>query len=351
MIYSERSSVHGQWIDHLWVTLYVLAGTRDLHAPPMPPLTRCKTNKSWLGSHKSKGKVEVQRNHQRKVTGIEGDAFSLPYLCVRINTLDHINTQLEFLEKKVRYGWQKEEPTPSKGGKRFSKNKSDPPPPPIILSADSSFQRTRVAIKEGINQLTELAAYRVVFSDLRDVFGDGLYAGGVGSARISGVINQLDAKLGEIAETSVEKLRNQIVIPLMRACFDGFLLVLLAGGTSRSFTVGDSDMLKDDLTALKDLFLADGDGLPRNVVEQAASPASQILTLFELSSSELIQIYSASMGEGNRTSSRSSSIPPTTGNWNATDANTLLRVLCYRSDDTASKFLKKTYHLPKKAHA
>lgn len=318
----------------------------------MPPLTRCKTNKSWLGSHKSKGKVEVQRNHHRKVTGTEGDAFSLPYLCVRINTLDHINTQLEFLEKKVRYGWQKEEPTPSVGGKRFSKNKSNPPPPPpIILSADSSFQRTRVAIQEGINQLTELAAYRVVFSDLRDVFGDGLYAGDVGSARISGVIDQLDAKLGEIAETSVEKLRNQIVTALMKACFDGFLLVLLAGGTSRSFTVGDSDKLKDDLTALKDLFLADGDGLPRNVVEQAASPASQILTLFELSSNELIQIYSASMGEGSRTSSRSSSIPPTTGKWSATDANTLLRVLCYRSDDTASKFLKKTYHLPKKAHA
>lgn len=349
LIYTERLSVHGQWIDHLWFTLYILAGTRDLHAPSMPPLTRCKTNKSWLGSHKSKGKVEVQRNHRQKATGIEGDAFSLPYLCVRINTLDHINTQLEFLEKKVHYGWQ-EEPTPSIGGKRFSKNKFDPPPP-IILSAGSSFQRTRVATKEGINQLIDLAAYRVVFSDLRDVFGDGLYAGDVGSARISGVIDQLDAKLGEIAETSVVKLRNQIVTALMRACFDGFLLVLLAGGTSRSFTVGDSDKLKDDLTALKDLFLADGDGLPRNVVEQAASPASQILTLFELPSNELIQIYSASMGEGSRSSSRSSSIPPTTGKWNATDANTLLRVLCYRSDDTASKFLKKTYHLPKKAHA
>jgi len=40
-------------------------------------------------------------------------------------------------------------------------------------------------------------------------------------------------------------------------------------------------------------------------------------------------------------------MPPTTGKWSATDPNTVLRVLCYRGDETASKFLKKTYHLKK----
>ncbi|KAL4560304.1 hypothetical protein LXL04_032454 [Taraxacum kok-saghyz] len=41
-------------------------------------------------------------------------------------------------------------------------------------------------------------------------------------------------------------------------------------------------------------------------------------------------------------------LPATTGQWSSNDPNTLLRVLCYRNDDSASKFLKKTYNLPKK---
>lgn len=325
------------------------SGTKDLHVPSLPPLTRCKVSRSWLSSHKSRGKVEVHRSgHQRGPIAAAGDKFSLPYLCVRINTLDHINAELEFVEKKIRFGWQKEEPAlPSQGGKKTTKLKPAPPPP--ALSDDCTFQRSRAKIKDGLRQLTELAAYRVVFSDLRDVFGEGLYVGDVASTRVSGVIEKLDGKLGEIAESTTEKLRNSVVTALMRACFDGFLLVLLAGGPSRAYTVGDADMIKEDVGALKELFLADGDGLPSDLVERAAAPAAQVLTLFDLSSTELVQIYSASMGEGSRSGSKSS-IPPTTGKWSATDANTLLRVLCYRCDETASKFLKKTYNLPKKIH-
>lgn len=41
-------------------------------------------------------------------------------------------------------------------------------------------------------------------------------------------------------------------------------------------------------------------------------------------------------------------LPPTSGKWDPTDPNTLLRVLCYRNDEMASSFLKKTYDLPSK---
>ncbi|KAG0560384.1 hypothetical protein M758_10G172500 [Ceratodon purpureus] len=322
-------------------------GTKDDHIPSMPPLTRCKVHKSWLGSSKSKAKVEVQRNQQnRKTLPSSGDlTYSLPYMCVRINTLEHINSQLQFLEKRIRFGWKKDEPTPpSKIGRMFSKKKIAPPP--VAEPADSSFQRTRAAIMEGTKQLTDSAAYRVVFSDLRDVFYEGLYAGDVSSARVSSVLEQLDGKLGEIAETSAESMRNRVAGALMRACFDCLLRVLLAGGPSRAFKEDDADLVKDDMYALKELFHADGDGLALSEVEQAMAPGAQVLTLFELSSSELIQIYLASMGQGSKTSSKLS-VPPTTGKWSASDANTVLRVLCYRADDTASKFLKKTYHLKK----
>jgi hypothetical protein len=325
-----------------------ISGTKDDHIPPMPPLTRCKVQKSWRGSSKSKAKVEVQRNQQNRRTLSSSGylTYSLPYVCVRINTLEHINSQLQFLEKRIRYGWKKDEPTPpsSKIGRMFTKPKAAPLP--VAEPADSSFQRTRAAIREGTRQLIDSAAYRVVFVDLRDVFYDGLYAGDVSGARISSVLEQLDGKLGEIAETSAESMRNRIAGALMRACFDCLLRVLLAGGPSRAFQVDDADLVKDDMYALKELFVADGDGLSASEVEQAMAPAAQVLTLFELSSSELIQIYLASMGQGSKSSSKPS-MPPTTGKWSASDANTVLRVLCYRAGDTASKFLKKTYHLKK----
>ncbi|GKC52783.1 mammalian uncoordinated homology 13 protein [Tanacetum coccineum] len=41
-------------------------------------------------------------------------------------------------------------------------------------------------------------------------------------------------------------------------------------------------------------------------------------------------------------------LPATTGQWSPSDPNTLLRVLCCRNDDAASKFLNKNYNLPKK---
>lgn len=325
-------------------------GTKDQFIPPMPPLTRCKVSKSWRGSSKSKGKVEAQRirNNRKTTPSSSGDlTYSLPYLCVRINTLEHINNQLQFLEKRIQYAWKKDEPTPPpKSSRMFGKAKPEPPPPVVAEPASTSFQNTRAAIKEGTRQLIDSAAYRVVFIELHDVFGEGLYAGDVTTSRVSPVLEQLDAKLGEIAETSAESLRNSIAGALMRACFDCLLRVLLAGGPSRAYKEEDADQLKDDMYALKELFLADGEGLPLSEVDQVVAPAAQVLTLFELASTELVQIYLASIGQGSKSSSKAP-VPATTGKWSATDPNTLLRVLCYRGDDTASKFLKKTYHLKK----
>jgi hypothetical protein len=41
-------------------------------------------------------------------------------------------------------------------------------------------------------------------------------------------------------------------------------------------------------------------------------------------------------------------MPPTTGKWNRTDPNTILRVLCYRNDRVANHFLKRTYQIAKR---
>jgi hypothetical protein len=341
------------------VLFEALSGTKDLHVPSLPKLTRCSVNKSWLGGggvHKSKSKTEGSHGGRqgRLKTANGEDPFSLAYLCA--------------IEKKIRHGWKDEAtivaPPLIGSGKKKTKaqQQQQQPVPPTLPQAtmlEGTFQRTRRASKEGIQQLIELAAHRVIFSDLRSVFGEGLYIGGVTNARISTVLEQLDTKLGIIAETTAEHLRNRLAIALMQTCFDGFLLVLLAGGPLRAFMVSDSDLLKEDLEAIKDLFLADGNGLPSETVARASARASQVLTLFDLSSNELIHILSASsFGDTAAAASKhrsgntntKSSYPPTTGNWSASDANTVLRVLCYRYDETASQFLKKTYNLPKKLH-
>ncbi|CAA0817434.1 Protein of unknown function (DUF810 [Striga hermonthica] len=42
-------------------------------------------------------------------------------------------------------------------------------------------------------------------------------------------------------------------------------------------------------------------------------------------------------------------MPPTTGRWNRSDPNTILRVLCHRDDRVADQFLKRTFQLPKRS--
>jgi hypothetical protein len=108
---------------------------------------------------------------------------------------------------------------------------------------DSNLYQTRSVLKEGIDKLMEIAAYRVVFVDLKPVLWDGLYMRGVANARISDVIDELDVQLGVISETSADRLRNRVIFALMRACFEGLMLVLMAAGPNRSFTVNEMDCL------------------------------------------------------------------------------------------------------------
>ena len=309
-------------------------GSKDALIPPIPPLTRCKTKKSWFGKGKSEGKPNRSRVAHRKAPN-SNEVYNLPHLCVRMNTLHYLNAEADSVEKKIRYGFQKEANLAS----------HQPSMHPSEETVDSNLYRTRGLLKEGSDKLMEIAAYRVVFVDLKPVLWDGLYMGGVANARITAVIDELDVQLGVISESSAERLKNRIIGALMRVCFEGLMLVLLAAGPNRSFTVSDASMLQEDLRSLKDLFIADGDGLPADKVDREASLAAEIVSLFSLPTNELIQRFNTANGNGR--SGAKPSLPPTMGNWSKSDPDTLLRVLCYRGDDSASKYLKRTFRLPK----
>ncbi|KAJ4749173.1 Gls protein (DUF810) [Rhynchospora pubera] len=307
-------------------------GTRSTFIPAIPALTRCEVgSKLWKKKEKL---TQTPPRRRSQVGSMNGrDSLSLPQLCTRMNTIYHIRTELENLEKKIKTCLRNVENAHAD----------------ITDGLDIKFELSLSSCQEGIQTLCETTAYKVVFHDMSHVLWESLYLGDTASNRIDSFIKELDPTLEVISGTVHNRVRNRVITALMKAAFDGFLLVLLAGGPQRAFTCQDSQILEEDFKSLKALFLADGDGLPDEVVEKASSQAKNVLTLFRADSETLVERYKRMVTEafGSAVKSRFP-LPPTTGNWSPNEANTLLRVLCYRNDKAATRFLKKTYNLPKK---
>ncbi|KAG8049620.1 hypothetical protein GUJ93_ZPchr0009g1125 [Zizania palustris] len=306
-------------------------GTRNSFMPQLPPLTRCEVG-STLFKKKEKPQNPQYRGSQNGTTN-GADPLALPQLCVRMNTLQYMRGELENLEKKIKTGLRNVESAQAD----------------ITDGLDIKFELCQTSCQEGIQQLCETTAYKVTFYDLGHVLWDILYVGDIASSRVEILLRELDPILETISGMVHNKVRNRAITALMKATFDGFLLVLLAGGPLRAFTRQDSQIIQDDFRILKDLFLADGDGLPEELVDKASSQVKNVLPLLQTDSESLIDRFKRMMAESNRSASKNRfPLPPTTGHWSPNEPNTVLRVLCYRYDEAATKFLKKTYNLPKK---
>ena len=299
----------------------------------MPALTRCSIG-SKLGVFKKKEKPLSSQRKSSQVA-VNGDTASgVMQLCVRINTLHRIRLELEVVEKRIITHLRNCE---SAREEDFSN------------STGKKFELTPAACIEAIHQLSEALAYKLVFQDLSHVLWDNLYAGDASSSRIEPFLQELEQNLLIISDSVSERIRTRIITDIMRASCDGFLLVLLAGGPYRAFSRQDSQIIEDDFKALKDLFWANGDGLPTDLINKYSSTAREVLPLFRTDTESLIERFRRVTLETYGSSAKSRfPLPPTSGQWNPTEPNTLLRVLCHRNDDAASKFLKKTYNLPKK---
>jgi len=299
----------------------------------MPALTRCTMESKFAWKKKEKSANTQKRNSQ--VATMNGDnSFGVPQLCVRINTLHRIRSELDVLEKRIITHLRNSE---SAHAEDFSNGLA------------KKFELTPAACIEGVQALSEAVAYKLVFHDLSHVFWDGLYVGEPSSSRIEPFIQEVERNLLIISNIIHERVRPRVVTDIMRASFDGFLLVLLAGGPSRAFMRQDSQIIEDDFKSLKDLFWANGDGLPTELIDKFSTTVRSILPLFRTDTESLIERYRRVTLETYGSSARSKlPLPPTSGQWNPTDPNTLLRMLCYRNDEAASRYLKKTYNLPKK---
>ncbi|PIN12113.1 hypothetical protein CDL12_15283 [Handroanthus impetiginosus] len=176
---------------------------------------------------------------------------------------------------------------------------------------------------------------------MRNSFLFYLYHGGVEGNRLDGVLPQFDRVLNDVCGLIDDTIRDLVVSSIWKASLEGFMWVLLDGGPSRAFSDTDIIMIEEDFNMLKDLFVADGDGLPRSLVEEEAKFYRQILSLFSLPTESLVQMLMAS-SEHISDSVNSKKY----GQRYLGDAHTLIRVLCHKKDREASKFLKSHYRLP-----
>ncbi|CAH9064747.1 unnamed protein product [Cuscuta epithymum] len=310
-------------------------GSRSTYIPTMPALTRCTTG-TKLSVWKKRDKPIIAQRRNSQVATMNGDSssFGMPQLLVRINTLQKIRTELEVLEKRII---------------TLLRNSESAHVDDISNISGKKFEITPTACIETIQQISEALVYKVVFNDLGHVLWDGLYVGDPSSSRIEPFLQEVERILTIISNTVNGRVCNWIVADIMKASFDAFLFVLLAGGPSRAFTRHDSKILEEDFDSLKDLFWANGDGLPIDVINKYSTTVRDVLSLYNTDTESLVESFRRLTVEAYGSSAKSRlPLPPTSGQWKPTEPNTLLRVICHRNDETATKFLKKTYNLPKK---
>ncbi|KAH7278739.1 hypothetical protein KP509_38G054500 [Ceratopteris richardii] len=305
-------------------------GVKEVLIPPPPGLTRYGKEVFNIKKFTKKGISYINPSDTRNSGQL--NLLSVSKLCVRLNTLYFMLNQLKILEGNIKDLWLKIQPHNNNLG-----DTSDTEFPP-------NFDLTRKLANDSIERISEFLGIKVVFWDLRDLFIDGLYKGGVSESEISNVITSLDSVLGQICETIVEPLRNQVVLGLLRASSDGMARVLLDGGPTRFFSQEDALVLEEDLGALKELFEADGEGLQREVVDNLSSRVKKIVELYKMDARLIIErlrgtsnLHMIEMGPRKDLATEN-------------DEYTLLRVLCHKMDSEASAFLKKQYKIPKSHH-
>ncbi|CAL4933649.1 unnamed protein product [Urochloa decumbens] len=332
-----------------YISFVASCGTKQSYLPPLPPLTRCNQDSSFFRLWKKAAlptcNAPDDANNPRGGGG-GGGSHHIPRpsisrgtqrLYVRLNTLHYVLTHVTALDASLS--------SPS------SNNAS-----PSTTTA-TRFDRTRAAANASITAVAEVAAHRLVFLDSRHSFYQGLYARGVaGGDRIRPALRLLKQNLSFLVSVLADRAQPVAVREVMRASFEAFLMVLLAGGNDRSFARGDHAAVEEDFRSLKRAFCTCGEGLvPEDVVAREAATAEAVVELMARSTECLIDAFSAAAFESvagdeleGEDGGGATPLPPTTRKWDPADPNTILRVLCHRDDEAANQFLKRTFQLARR---
>ncbi|KAL3331289.1 hypothetical protein AABB24_034886 [Solanum stoloniferum] len=308
--------------------------------PPAPPLTRYKETAFPSAKKKLVEYVVLDNAVNKKL-----DALTTSKLCVRMNTLQYMQKKISSLEDGIRESWSavrvfKDQTCLDEDSHWTSNGILEMCSESVDELFVATFDCIRDSAADAIKRTCELVGARVVFWDMREPFIFNLYHGDVEGARLETILPQFDRVLNNVCALIDDTLRDIVVKSIFKASLEGYAWVLLDGGPSRAFSDFDVVMMEDDLNILKDLFVADGEGLPRSLVEEEARFAHQILSLFSLRAESVIQLLMTSSEHNSGLEAHKY------GQRHLGDAHTLIRVLCHKKEREASKFLKQYYHLP-----
>ncbi|XVF38509.1 hypothetical protein REPUB_Repub20aG0108100 [Reevesia pubescens] len=261
-------------------------------------------------------------------------------LYVRLNTLHYLTSHLHSLDKTLHLS-----PRVSTRN-RFSNCRQRG-------ASSSYFEHANGSIQSACDHVSEVAAYRLIFLDSNSVFYESLYVGDVASARTRLAIRILKQNLTLLTAILTDQAQALAMKEVMKASFEAFLMVLLAGGPSRMFHRSDYEMIEEDFDSLKNVFCTCGEGLiSEDVVQREAETVEGVIALMGQSTEQLTEDLSIvtceTSGIGVIGTGQKLPMPPTTGRWNRADPNTILRVLCNRNDRAANQFLKKSFQLAKR---
>ncbi|XP_051129307.1 protein unc-13 homolog [Andrographis paniculata] len=333
-----------------YISFVASCGAKQSYLPTLPPLTRCchdsKLFKLWKKTACGVGLEDPFRclSNDGKNPNL-WTSRGTQRLYIRINTLSYLDAQLHSLEKSLTSA-SSSKVTQSKNHLGSSRRPSE------IPYFDQTYSATQVAS----HHVCEVAAYRLIFLDSYVVFYGSLYVRNVAKARITLALRILEQNITLLRTIVAQQVQALALKEVMRASFEAFLRVLLAGGNSRVFSQLDHPMIEEDLESLKRVFYAHGECmLPKDMVDKEAEAANGVVAVMKESTEQLVENFKSAATEacgiGVVSSKPRITMPPTTGKWNRSDPNTILRVLCNRNDRIANRFLKKTFHLPKRRYA
>ncbi|KAI3951128.1 hypothetical protein MKW98_028532 [Papaver atlanticum] len=324
-------------------------GSKQSYIPPLPSLTRCNQHSKFiqlwrkaspcrtLGAAERFQSSSAEGNHPRPST-----SRGTQRLYIRLNTLQYLLSYVHSLDKSLSLA-RRQNPLPHS---RYRNNRH-------ISANQCYYYLARSSILAASENVAEIGAYRLIFLDSSSVFYESLYVGDVANARIRPALRILKQNLTLLAAILMDQVQPLAVKEIMKATFEVYLMILLAGGVARGFSLTDQEMIEEDFESLKRAFCSCGEGLvAEEVVEREVEVVEGVLGLMGQNTEQLIEGFSIAacevsglgiMGVGQKVP-----MPPTTGRWNRADPNTILRVLCHRNDSTANGFLKRTFQLAKR---
>ncbi|OEL27597.1 hypothetical protein BAE44_0011384 [Dichanthelium oligosanthes] len=342
---------------HQYALLVASCGSKESYVPPLPPLTRCNQDSKLVqlwkmaappcqvgaDSHLAAlrlncGGVDIATSSKQPrlvASRSRGDQGAVrpatsrgtQRLYVRLNTLHYLLAVLHSIDRALSSALRRRR------------------------ARSSAFDHARPALDAAVLHVSELSAYRLVFLESAYVLHQALYQGGVPDARIRPALRVMKQSLAFLASVLSEPAQPLAVREVMKASVEAFLTAVLAGGSGRAFSRADYGAVVEDFASFKRLFCSFG--VAEEVVEMEAAQAEGVLALMALSTEKLIDEF-LSHYASTRTAPEDDSaqlpmaVPPTTRRWSRSDASTVLRVLCHRDDEAASRFLKKAFDLPKR---